>query len=73
MGQHANQHAFEKTERAGFNVVNDLSAIVFDIVDHETRAVHEFIESGRFPFAMDCDSRCWLGRRPASDGATPFQ
>ncbi|MFO1126442.1 MAG: biliverdin-producing heme oxygenase [Methylocystis sp.] len=39
----------------------------------ETRAVHGFLESARFPFCRVCDSRCWLGGRPASDGATSFQ
>jgi hypothetical protein len=26
-----------------------------------------------FPFSGEYDSRCWLGRRPASDGPTSFQ
>src|SRR5262245_53276866 len=31
------------------------------------------LNRGGFRWRAACDSRCWLGRRPASDGPTSFQ
>jgi hypothetical protein len=37
------------------------------------KAVHRSVESDGFPFGLVCDSRCWLGWRPASNDPTSFQ
>jgi hypothetical protein len=42
------------------------------VKDLQTRAWLIFSESEGFPDWGEYDSRCWLERRPASDGASLF-